>query len=133
MQLGVALRNARVLAFETTIGPSPLLRIYSGAKPTDCATAASGTLLIEDTLPADWLAAPADGSTDLVGTWTATAIAGAPTDAGYFRIYDAAATTCHLQGTVGTGASADLIMASIAITAGQGVTITQFDLTDGND
>lgn len=133
MQFSIAVRNARLASIEATVGPSPLLRIYSGAIPANCAASASGTLLLEETLPADWLAAPTNGTLGLLGTWSGTASAGDPTDAGYFRIYEATGATCHFQGVVtATGGGGDLTMASIAISAGQGVTITPFGLTDGN-
>lgn len=51
IQLSVAARNARLDSIETTISTAAKLRIYSGAMPADCATAASGTLLCEMTLP----------------------------------------------------------------------------------
>lgn len=133
MQLGVALRNARLAALETTIGPAPLLRIYSGAPPANCDAAATGTLLLQETLPTDWLAPPSNGSLGLLGTWSGTATAGAPTDAGNFRIYDAAGSVCHLQGTVSaTGGGGDMIVANVSIIAGQPVTVVAFNITDGN-
>jgi len=48
------------------------------------------------TLPADWMSAASVGVKSLLGGWTGTADAGGL--AGYFRITDAAGTTCHWQG-----------------------------------
>ncbi|HKY51710.1 MAG TPA: hypothetical protein VJP45_10680, partial [Candidatus Limnocylindria bacterium] len=69
MQLSVAVRNARLDAIETAIGTSPILRIRTGAPPAACATADSGTVLAEMTLPSDWMAAAASGAKALVGSW----------------------------------------------------------------
>lgn len=133
VQLSVSARNARLDQIETTIGTAPLLRLYSGAMPADCATAASGTKLVETTLPSDWMANAASGSKAKSGTWSSAAVAGAPTNAGYFRIYDSTGTTCHIQGTVtATGGGGDMTLDNISIAAGQTVAITTFTLTDAN-
>ena len=78
VQRSVAARNAALDAFETTVGTAPLLRIYSGSMPANCATAASGTLLMEATLPSDWLAAASSGSKAKSGTWSGRANAPTP-------------------------------------------------------
>lgn len=98
IQLGVTLRNALLATYESTIGTSPKRRYYSGAKPTTCATAASGTLLVEMTLPSDWMDAPSSGGAAKLGTWSGTVSTSGTV--GYYRIYDSAGTTCHEQGTV---------------------------------
>ena len=69
LQYSVTVRNAQLDAVETTVGTAPLLRIYSGSAPANCAAAASGTLLAEATLPSDWMAAASSGSKALSGTW----------------------------------------------------------------
>ncbi len=132
IQLSVAVRNARLDAIETAVGTAPLFRIYSGSMPADCATAASGTKLIEATLPSDWAANAASGSKAKSGTWQDTS-ADATGTAGYFRIYDSAGTNCHLQGTVtATGGGGDLTLDNTSIASAQSVTITGFTLTDAN-
>lgn len=133
VQLSVALRNARLDQLESTIGTAPLLRIYSGAMPADCATGASGTKLVETTLPSDWLANASSGSKAKSGTWSSTAVAGAPTNAGYWRIYDSAGSVCHMQGTITvTGGGGDMTLDNVSIATGQTVTVNTFTLTDGN-
>lgn len=132
IQLSTSVRNARLDAIETAISTAPLLRIYSGAMPANCAAAATGTLLAEMPLPSDWMAAASSGSKAMSGTWQ-DASANAAGTAGYFRIYDAAGTTCHLQGTVtATGGGGDLQLDNTSIASGQSVTITTFSLTDAN-
>lgn len=128
-QFSVAVRNAMLEAIETTVGTAPLLRVYSGSEPADCATAASGTKLLEIALPSDWEANASAGAKAKSGTWSSTGLAAGT--AAYYRIYDAAGTTCHEQGTVGQG-SGDLSLDNPVIAVGQTVTINTFAYTAGN-
>lgn len=129
IQLSVALRNARINAVESTVGTSPKLQLRTGAQPATCATADSGTLLCELTLPSDWANAASSGASTLAGTWTGTAVATAT--AAHFRLKDSAGTTTHMQGTVGQG-SGDLSLDNSAIVSGQTVNVTTWTTTDGN-
>lgn len=132
LQLSVAVRNARLDAFETAIGVSPILRIRTGAVPANCAAARSGTVLASMTLPSDWLAAASGGSKALSGTWQ-DLTADATGTAAHFEIMDSTGTTCHLQGTVTlTGGGGDMTVDNTSIAANQQVTVTGFTLTDGN-
>ena len=132
IQLSAAVRNARLDAIETVVSTAPLLRVYTGSMPADTATAASGTLLAEATLPSDWMAAASGGSKAKSGTWEDTS-ANNNGNAGYFRIYDSTGTTCHLQGTVtATGGGGDMEVNNITFASGQAFTVTTFTLTDGN-
>lgn len=132
LQLSVAVRNARLDSFETTVGVSAILKIRSGAAPANCAAADSGTVLATIALPSDWLAAAAAGAKAKSGTWQ-DASADATGTAAHFRIYDNAGTTCHLQGTVtATGGGGDMTVDNVSIAAAQVVTVTGFTLTDGN-
>lgn len=131
IQLSVAVRNARLDTFESTTGVTAKLQIRSGAQPANCATAASGTLLAELTLPSDWLNAASAGAKTKLGTWTGTA-AGTGT-AAHFRIVDNAGTTCHMQGSVtATSGGGDMELDNTSIATGQTVTVNTFTLTDAN-
>ncbi|MBP7292451.1 MAG: hypothetical protein KBB21_37830 [Nannocystaceae bacterium] len=132
LQLSVTVRNAELDAIESTIGTTPILRIYTGSAPSDCATAATGTVLAQMSLPSDWLAAASSGSKALAGTWQ-DASANASGTAGYFRIYNSGDTTCHVQGTVtATGGGGDLTLTDADIVATEPVSITSFALSAGN-
>lgn len=132
LQYSVSVRNAQLDAVETTVGTAPLLRIYSGSAPANCAAAASGTLLAEMTLPSDWMAAANAGSKALAGTWQ-DASANAAGTAGHWRLYDSGGTTCHAQGTVtATGGGGDLTLDNMSIGVGQSVTVTSFTISAGN-
>lgn len=128
-QYGITLANALLDAWETNIGASPILRIYTGAQPADCDAAASGTKLVEMTLPADFMAAASGGSKAMSGTWSDTSADDTGT-AGYYRIYDSGDTTCKEQGSVTvTGGGGDLTLSTVSVTAGLPVSITTFTLS----
>ena len=129
IKYSAAVRNAQLDAIETVIGVSPKLRILTGTAPANCASAQTGTLLAELTLPSDWAANAASGAKGLLGSWSGTVVADGT--AGYYRILDNAATTCHEQGTMGTSGE-DLNGTSTALTTGQVIVITAKTLTAGN-
>ena len=129
IQLSTAARDDRLDAFETTVGATAKLQIRTGAQPANCAAASTGTLLVEMTLPADYLAAASGGTKSKSGTWQGTAVATGT--AAHFRIFDNAGTTCHMQGGVAlTGSDMDIDNTSIATS--QTVTVSTFDLNDVN-
>lgn len=131
LQLAVSTRNARLDAIETDIGTSPHLKIRSGAAPADCATADSGTVLADITLPSDWAANASLGSKAMSGSWQ-DASADAAGTAAHFRIYTSGGV-CKLQGTVtATGGGGDLTVDNAVLAAGQQFNVTGFTITDGN-
>lgn len=87
----VDVRNAWISAFIATIGAAPTLKIRTGPKPTSCAAARTGTILVSMTLPSTWQAAPSNGVSNLSGTWSGTASAAG--DAGHFEMYPAGSPT----------------------------------------
>ena len=130
IQFSTAVRNARLDQTETTIGTSPVIRIFTGPPPANCAAADSGTILATVNCPSDWMAPASGGSKSKSGTWEDLSADNTGT-AGYFRVYDSGVTTCHMQGTVGTGGT-DMTVNSTSFTSGQPFTINTFTLTDGN-
>lgn len=131
IQLSVAVRNAQADAFETTTGTGAKLQIRSGSAPADCATADSGTLLCEMTLPTDWLNNASAGAKTKAGTWSGTGAAAGT--AGHFRIKDSTGTTTHMQGTVtATGGGGDMTLDNTSIASAQAVAVSSFSYTRGN-
>ena len=129
-QFSDRIRNAWLDSNEAITGVSPKLRIYPGSRPTNCAASATGTLLAEITCPSDWMAAVSSGAKVLAGSWTVAAIAAGT--AGYYRLYDNAATNCDEQGTItATGGGGDMTVDNTSIASGQTVTITAKTLTAG--
>ena len=132
VQLSTTVRNARLDQIESSIGTAALLKIRTGAPPSDCSQADSGTVLATLSLPSDWMSAASSGSKAKLGTWQ-DSDADASGTAGHFRIYDSGGTTCHLQGTVtATGGGGDMTLDNTSINIHQSVTINSFTLTDGN-
>lgn len=130
LQYSSAIYLGRLDLVESTTGTAPLLRIFSGAAPANCAAADSGTLLATITLPTDWMNAASGTTKTLLGTWSGTASAGAAATPTHFRIWNSGATVCHVQGTCGIG-TGDL-QVNGTITSGQTVSVTSFTLTAGN-
>lgn len=131
-QFSVAVRDARADAYEAAIGTSAVLKIFTGAQPANCAAADSGTVLATMTLPSDWMAASSSGAKAKSGTWQDLTADNGGT-AAHYRVYASNGTTCHDQGTVtATGGGGDMTLDSVAITAGQQVTITSFGWTEPN-
>lgn len=124
-QEGVNLRNGKLNSFNTTLGATATLKIFSGAEPANCAAVDPSGLLATITLPASPFGTAAAGAIALAGTWSATAT-GAGTAAS-FRIYDSSAA-CQFQGNCTT----DLVLNNTSIAIGQTVTVTAFGVTSGN-
>lgn len=130
VQFSTDVRNARLDAIESNIGASPVLKLRTGAPPANCAAADSGTVVATMNLPSDWMAAAASGTKAKTGTWEDLTADAAGT-VGHFRIYDSGGSVCDIQGTCGTG-SGDMQLDNAVVEAGQKVTVTSFQLTDGN-
>lgn len=132
IQLSTSVRNAMLDAIEAATGASAILKIRTGAAPASPAAADSGTVLATLALPADYMAAAANGSKQKQGTWADDA-ADASGTAGHFRIYAADGTTCHLQGTItATGGGGDMTVDNTNFAANQKFTIDTFTLTAPN-
>lgn len=109
------------------------LRLYTGTPPA-FASAASGTLVAEMTLPGNWMAAGPTGTSVLNGTWQDTG-ANATGTVTYFRIVTATAPTTHIQGTVttvGGGGDMELSPSNVITSTSQAITIASFTLTASN-
>lgn len=131
LQYSVLVRNAQLDAVESTAGVSAFLQLRTGAQPSDCSQAASGTLLAEIPLPADWMANAGSGVKAKSGTWSTT---GAATGtAAHYRIVDNAKTTCHVQGSVTiSGGGGDLTLDNPSIASGQSVVVNTYQLSAAN-
>src|SRR4051812_48706960 len=99
MQFSTTVRNARLDTIESTISTAPKFQLFAGAMPANCGTADAGTKLVDTALPSDWMGAASAGAKAKSGTWSLTGSASGY--ARYFRVYDSAGTTCHMQGLCG--------------------------------
>lgn len=136
-QFSTMVRNGELDSIETTIGASPIVKIFSGDQPANCHLSDPSGLLVTISCPVDWMVAANNGLKYINGTWVGTATA---TDtAASFRLYDSTGLICHMQGTVGAAddpaVDMGLIVAGVAtdtITTGDIVTIDSFTLSAGN-
>lgn len=127
LQLSTTYRNAMLDQFESTVGTSAKLEMFTGSQPANCAAGDSGTKLVSLSLPSDYMAAASSGSKALSGTWQGTGIAAGT--AGYFRVKDSTGTTTHMQGSItATGGGGDLTLDNVSIAVSQTVTITGFTI-----
>jgi hypothetical protein len=132
LQLSIPVQNARLEAIEAAIGASPILRVFTGSVPANCAAASTGTIVATVNPPADYMTDAAGGVKSMSGTWE-DASADAAGTAGYFRLFNAAGTVCGLQGTISaTGGGGDMTVDNVVFAAGQNFKITSFTITDGN-
>ncbi len=129
IQKSTALRDAEANAYESTIGTTPVMKLFTGSQPANCGAANSGTELASGTLPSDWMGASSGGAVAKAGTWTLTGVAGGV--AAHYRLYASNGTTCHEQGTVGQG-SGDLSLDNTTIANGQTITISTWSRTVAN-
>jgi len=129
VQFSTTVRNAVLDAVETAIGASAILKIFTGAKPADCGTANSGTVLATLNLPSDYMSAASGGSKSKTGTWEDLSCDNAGT-AGHYRIFASDGTTCHEQGSItATGGGGDMELDNTVLAAGQQFTVTNKTLT----
>jgi hypothetical protein len=107
------------------IGTSPILKVFSGAEPSDCAQADPSGLLATISLPVDWRIAAGGGTSLKLGTWSAGASASGTIAS--WRIKDKDNVTCHLQGN-----TTDMTFDNTSVTSGQVITVNTFTITAGN-
>jgi len=125
IQFAQSTAHAMLDAIETDIGASPVLFLRSGAQPSTCAGADTGTLISTIAMAADaflnaasWAkaitAALADTSADNAGTL------------GHWRIKTSGGTV-KLQGSItATGGGGDMTVDNTNVTAGQEIDVTSF-------
>lgn len=128
-QYSVVVNNARLDAIEATVGVSPKLRLYTGAIPTNCAAVATGTLVIEITLPSDWLSAASGASKIKLGTWSGSATGTGVV--GYYRIVDSTGATTGVQGSAGMSGT-EMLLDNSNIATSQVVTVSSYTINAAN-
>lgn len=139
LTLSTGLKNAQLNAMLNGSGAADFddgkLQIWTGSPP-GANEAPTGTMLWEETLPADAWAAASAGAAAKNGTWNAAAVADGT--AGYFRMItdtDGGAqstTDRRIEGTCGeAGSGADMILQNTDIADEQDITITTAVLTHG--
>jgi hypothetical protein len=131
VQWDTGIRDAVVTAWKTELSTSFYIRIYTGSQPANVGTAASGTLLVEFQTDATPIGTASSGAISLNDLpLSVAAVAGAPSNAGYYRLYLSNGTTCKEQGSVtATGGGGDMTIDNISIALGQTVQVTAYTKT----
>jgi len=126
LQYSITHRNNAMADITTQAGTTSYILIYTAAA-SNCAAAASGTLLVSLPCSNPLGAAPSSGVLTF-GTITASTAASTGTAVQWRLCTSSAGTTCVAQGTVGTSGS-DLNLSSTAISSGQTVSISLWQIT----
>lgn len=131
LDLNITLANAILDRYDTEFPAGSILEIRSGA-PAGAENAAGGVLLVSVVLPAaPWAAAAAGIKTKGAGAWSdvGTVAAGVGTNAGHFRLKNAAGTKLE-EGTITvTGGGGDATIDNVSIAHDQVVNVTSFTHT----
>lgn len=133
IQYAVDVNNGRLDAIESTIGTAPVLELWNGTKPANCAASDTGTKIANGTLPSDWMAAASSAAKAKSGSWSVTGLSAAGTgmSADYFRLTVGGA--CKMQGSItATGGGGDVTMDNTSVANGQVVTVNSFSINAGN-
>jgi hypothetical protein len=129
VSIATATRNARCTAIVTAAGSAAQLRIYSGARPANANTAASGTLLATITMAAT-IGTCTSGALDFDeagATQTAAShVSGTP---GYARLQTSGGTAVYDIDVCG---AAPCWTFTGTVATGQNVTLTTLAFTEGN-
>lgn len=121
-----AVNNSRATALITAAGSGATIKIYTGAAPTNCDTAVTGTLLVTLTI-AGVLGTATTGVLTL-GTVTSGTAAATGT-AGYARFATSGATALFDLTSISTS-GADLNLNSTSISTGGTVAVTSGTITE---
>ncbi len=126
VQYSLAVRDARLDQIQTTIGPSPVLKIFAGNQPANCSDPDPNGLLATIQLPISWMSPASGGIAVKLGTWSSTVSATGIMSS--WRIYSSGGTICGMQGN-----SRDMTPdPSTEFTAGDTLTVTNFTLAADN-
>lgn len=129
-KMNVALRNARLDAISTFAGDSGYLRIYDGTQPATGGTAT--TLLAELRINAT-VAPAASGGVLTLNALTADSSANATGTATWARWTKSDGTTHVMDFSVtASGGGGDIILSTVSIVSGVGVSITSAALSEPN-
>lgn len=123
----IEVRNAGLDARIAAIGPSPVLKMFSGAEPQGCSAPDSNGLLCSITLPETWMTKARNGVATKSGEWVGKASGRGAVAS--FRIYGG--DVCHMQGSV-RERGGDMTIENEKIVAGQVVKVNAFTLRAGN-
>lgn len=129
IKLSTTVRNAMLDAIETAIGTSAVVKLRTGAPPTACSDADSGTVVATFSLASDWAGAASSGAKAFSNTPITDSSADNTGVIGHYRVYASDGTTCHMQGTVTeTGGGGDMTVDNNDVNSGQSISITSWSM-----
>jgi hypothetical protein len=126
-QIATAAINAQADALSALLN-NGYLRIYSGTQPTNANTALSGNTLLAELRFSATAAPAASGGVITFNAITADSSADNTGTATFFRAFKSDGTSVVMDGSVGTS-SANMIIATTSISAGQTVSCSSFTHT----
>jgi hypothetical protein len=128
LKMAASVVQAMLDAFETNIGVSAIVKLRTGAPPSACSGADTGTVCATINLASDWMANAAAGGTKAFSSLPLQDLSADNAGTiGHFRLYKSDGTTCVFQGTVATSGG-DMTIDNATVTAGQQINITAWTL-----
>lgn len=130
-QFSAEYRDGAANLLRTTLAASPLLRIYTGSLPANCAAAATGTLLATLPLPSTAMTTSSGGAGEVTksGTWSGTGSAAGT--AGYYRLEKAAGGVVEQGDVTNNAGDGACKLANTSIAVDQPVEITSYSFLIG--
>jgi hypothetical protein len=133
VQYSVAQRNAAISTLSTTVGAAGICKIFVGAQPANCLAPDSGANLVQWTFTATFAGAASSGTVTVNNPAAPGSTALVTGLAGHFRIYQAGATVCVMQGNCTiTGGGGDFQLTNLNIAINQIVTFSSMTVSAGN-
>lgn len=127
MQFDINSRNGFLNVINSSVGPSGVLYIRSGAPPATCADADTGTELLYIQLPNEPFTIPTIGYIEKSGIWSCLSAQSAGV-AGHYRIMSA--STCCMQGVCSEiSGGGEMQLSTVNIQISQPVTVSVFVIT----
>lgn len=129
IQLSDDVRNAMLDAIETAIGTAAVIKLRTGAQPSDTSQADSGTVVATISLASDWMGDASSGSKAFSSTPLEDMSADNDGTLAHYRVYASDGTTCHMQGTItATGGGGDMTVDNVVVASGQDIRITSWTI-----
>jgi hypothetical protein len=127
IQFAQSTAHAMLDAIETDLGASPVLFLRSGAPPSTCAGADTGTLISTIAMAADAFANAASWAKAISGALSDTSADNGGT-LGHFRIKTSGGVT-KVQGTItATGGGGDMTVDNTNVAQGQQIDVTSLSI-----
>jgi hypothetical protein len=121
--------NAMLDAFETWVGASPVLKMRTGAPPSDAAAADSGIVVATITLDSDWMASAATAIKAFSNMPLTDNAADADGVIGHYRLYKSDGVTVATQGDVTeTGGGGAMTVDNATVKSGQQFSVTSWSI-----